>query len=67
VIGGTAPIEPHLHHDHASFELYFRGTLEKLINFFLKQLSDLFVPAILAYRARDILNFNQLGLYGRSG
>lgn len=57
----------HLHHDHARFELSFGRAFEKFIDFVLKQLCDLLVSAFLAYRARDILDFNKLGLYCRSG
>lgn len=58
---------PHLHHHHARFELSFGRAFEKLIDFFLNQLSDLLLPTLLAYRARDILDFNELGLYCCSG
>jgi hypothetical protein len=57
---------PHLHHHHAGFELAFGRAFEKLIDFFLVQLSDLLVSTLLTYRAWNILDFDKLGLYGRS-
>ena len=57
---------PHLHHDDAAFELSFGRAFEKLIDFFLNQLSDLLVSALPAYGAWDILDRNQIGLYCRS-
>jgi hypothetical protein len=41
-------------------------TVEKLINGFLNQLTDLFLSTFLAYRAGDILDFNNVGFYFRS-
>jgi hypothetical protein len=68
----TASVSPHLdaspqsHHHYACFELSFGCAFENLIDFLLNQLSDLLVSALLAYRAGDILYFNQVGLYCRS-
>ena len=69
----TASVSPHLdasstlHHHHVRFELSFGCAVENLIDFLLNQLSDLLVSAFLAYRAWDILDFKQVGLYCRSG
>jgi len=59
-------IQDHLHHDHAFFEFSFGRTFEKLIDFFLKLLTDLLLSTFLAYRAGDILDFYELGLDCRS-
>ena len=56
-----------LHHHHVRFELSLGCAVENLIDFLLNQLSDLLVSALLAYRAWDILDFKQVGLYSRSG
>jgi hypothetical protein len=53
----------HLHNDYAVFEHSFDCSLVKLIDFFLSYLSDLLVAAFVASRARDILDFNKVGLY----
>lgn len=58
---------PHLHHHHARFEFSFGRASEELIELFLNQLSDLLLPTLLAYRARDVLDFNEIGVYCRSG
>jgi hypothetical protein len=58
---------PHLHHHHARFEFSFGCAFEKLIDFVLNQLSDLLLPTLLADRARDVLDFNEIGVYCCSG
>jgi len=55
-----------LHHDDAAFEFSFARAFEKLINAFLNPLTDLLLSTFLAYRARDILDFNEVGLHRRS-
>ena len=62
-----APCKPRLHHDHASVELSFGRAFQELVDLSLKQLCDLFLAALLAHRAGDILDFKNLGLYCRSG
>jgi hypothetical protein len=57
---------PQLHHHHLRFEFSFHRALEKLIDFFLNQLSNLLLPALLADRARNILDLEEVGLYCRS-
>jgi hypothetical protein len=59
-------IAAHLHHDYAGFEFSFGRAFEKLINFFLNLLTDLLLSTFLAYRAGDILDFNEVGLHCRS-
>jgi hypothetical protein len=61
------PEMPHLHHDNTAFEFSFDCAFEKLVDCFLNQLSDLLVSAFLAYRAGDILDFQEVGLDCRSG
>ena len=58
---------PHLHHHHARFEFSFGCAFEELVYFALNQLSDLLLPTLLANRAGDILDFNEIGVYCRSG
>ena len=60
-------IVSHLHHHYAGPELSFGRTLEKLIDFFLEQLSYLLLSALLAYGARDVLDVDQFGFYCRAG
>jgi len=57
----------HLHHDDAGFEFSFAGAFDKFINALLNPLTDLLLSTFLAYRAGDILDFNQVGLHCRSG
>jgi hypothetical protein len=56
-----------LHHDDAGFEFSFARAFEKLIDAFLNSLTDLLLSTFLAYRAGDILDFNEVGLHCRSG
>jgi hypothetical protein len=56
-----------LHHDYAGLEFSFGRAFEKLVNFFLNLLTDLLLSTFLTYGARDILDFNEVGLYRRSG
>jgi hypothetical protein len=55
-----------LHHDQAGFEFSLGGAFKKLINFLLNLVTDLLLSTFLAYRAGDILDFNELGLDCRS-
>jgi len=55
-----------LHHDDAGFEFSFARAFEKLINAFLNPLTNLLLSTFLAYSARDILDFNEVGLHRRS-
>ena len=59
-------IATHLHHDHAGLEFSFGRAFEKLVNSILNLLTDLLLPTFLAYNARNILDFNQVGLHSRS-
>jgi hypothetical protein len=63
---GARTRTPHLHHHHLRFEFSFHRALEKLIDFFLNQLSNLLLSALLAERARNILDIEEVGLYCRS-
>jgi len=54
------------HYDDTRFQFSFARTFENLINAFLNPLPDLFLSTFLAYRARDILDFNDVCLYCRS-
>ena len=56
----------HLHHDYTGLEFSFSHAFKKLVNFFLNLLTNLLQSTFLAYRARDILDFNELGLHCRS-
>ena len=56
-----------LHHDYAGLEFSFGRTFEKLVDLFLNLVTDLLLSTFLAYSARDIFNFNEVGLYLRSG
>jgi hypothetical protein len=56
----------HLHHDQAGFEFSFGRAFNKIINFLLDLLTDLLLSTFLAYRAGDILDFNEVGLHCRS-
>ena len=56
-----------LHHDYAGLEFSFGRAFEKLVNFFLNLLTDLLLSTFLTYGARDVLDFNEVGLYRRSG
>jgi hypothetical protein len=49
------------------FKLSFGSAFEKLVDFFLNLLTDLLLSTFLTCDARDILDFNELGLYRRSG
>jgi hypothetical protein len=59
-------IAAHLHHDDAGLEFSFGRTFEKLVDLFLNLLTDLLLSTFLAYRAGDILDFNEVGLHCRS-
>ena len=56
-----------LHHDYACLEFSFGRTFEKLVDLFLNLLTDLFLSTFLTCSARDIFDFNEVGLYPRSG
>src|SRR6185503_9185932 len=56
-----------LHHHHARIELPLGGAFEELVDLSLKQLCDLFLAALLAHGAGNILDFEKVGLYYRSG
>jgi hypothetical protein len=56
-----------LHHDDTGIESPFSRAFEKLVDLSLKQLCDPFLAALLAYRARDILDFEKVSLYCSSG
>jgi hypothetical protein len=55
-----------LHHDQTRFEFSFGGAFKKLINLLLDLVTDLLLSTFLAYRAGDILDFNEVGLHCRS-
>jgi hypothetical protein len=56
----------HLQHDQAGFEFSFGGAFKELIDFLLNLVTDLLLSTFLAYRAGDILDFNEVGLDCRS-
>jgi hypothetical protein len=60
-------IATQLHHDYPGLEFSFGRAFQKLVNFFLNLLTDLLLSTFLTYGARDILDFNEVGLYRRSG
>jgi hypothetical protein len=60
-------IATQLHHDYPGLEFSFGRAYQKLVNFFLNLLTDLLLSTFLAYGAGDILDFNEVGLYRRSG
>jgi hypothetical protein len=59
-------IATHLHHDYAGLEVSFGRAFEKLVNFFLNRVTDLFLSTFLICSAGDILDFNEVGLHCRS-
>jgi hypothetical protein len=60
-------IVTHLHHDYTGLEFSFGRAFKKVVNFLLNLLTDLLLSTFLAYRAGDILDFNEVGLHCRSG
>jgi hypothetical protein len=54
--------ESRLHHGHAGFELTFGRAFEQFIDSFLHLLADLLLSTFLAYHARNILDFHEVGL-----
>jgi len=54
------------HYDDTRFQFSFARSFESLINAFLNPLPYLCLSTFLAYRARDILDFNDVCLYCRS-
>lgn len=56
-----------LHHDDTGFESPFSRAVEELVDLSLKQLCDPFLAALLTYRAGNILDFEKVSLYYRSG
>jgi hypothetical protein len=60
-------IATQLHHDYTGLEFSFGRAFKKVVNFSLNLLADLLLSTFLAYRAGDILDFNEVGLHYRSG
>jgi hypothetical protein len=56
-----------LHYDDTGFESPFSRAFEELVDLSLKQLCDLFLAALLAHRAGNILDFDKVSLYCSSG
>ena len=55
-----------LHYDHTALEFSFGRALKQLVDLLLDLLADLLLPAFLTNRARDVLDFDKVGLYRRS-
>lgn len=51
-----------LNHDAPRLDSPFGCAFEELIDLRLNQLRDSLVSALLAYRARDVLDFDELGV-----
>jgi hypothetical protein len=61
-----SPSASHLHHDDTGFEFSFACAFVELFNTFLNPLTDLLLSTFLAYRAGNVLDFNEVRLYCRS-